>query len=178
LIRKEEEPEKDSGTSEKLPRESSPEEPSSLASSTPLIKAPLQVSRILMNLHDRVRIYQLVWSMPMDEAGRMLGIGCSIRGVCEQLYIPHPGIGYWPKKASNKPVAPPPPLLQVQVRETGKIVEGVALSHLSNRNSRQRRRSLAQNHLNGWERARCRILPNAKRMPWSSASGRGGQPGM
>ncbi len=37
---------------------------------------------------------------------------------------------------------------------------------------------LRKNHLNKWERARCRILPNASRMPWSSASGRGGQPGM
>ena len=37
---------------------------------------------------------------------------------------------------------------------------------------------LRKNHWKGWERARCRILPNARRMPWSSASGRGGQPAM
>jgi hypothetical protein len=123
-IQKSENPEINSGTCEKLPRESSPEGSSFLASATPLIKVPLQVSRILMNRHDRVRIYQLVWSIPMDKAGKILGIGQSIRRVCEDLYIPHPGKGYWSKKASNKPIAPPPPLLPVQVRETGKIVEG------------------------------------------------------
>jgi hypothetical protein len=77
-----------------------------------------------MNRHDRVRIYQLVWSMPMYKAGRMLGIEQSIWSACEELYIPHPEKGYWQKKVSNKPVSPPPPLLPVQVRETGKIVEG------------------------------------------------------
>ena len=120
MIQKSGEPEINSGTCEKLSPGNSPEVPSFLASSTP----PLQVSRILMNRHDRVRIYQLVWSMPMDKAGRMLGIGQSIWRVCEELYIPHPEKGYWQKKVSNKPVAPPPPLLPVQVRETGKIVEG------------------------------------------------------
>lgn len=33
-------------------------------------------------------------------------------------------------------------------------------------------------HLCGWEPMRCCSWPNASRIPWSSASGRGGHPGM
>jgi hypothetical protein len=86
-------------------------------------RKPIQVSRLLMSRYDRQRIYQSVWSMPRDQAGRALGINANIWNVCKGLHIPCPPHGYWQKVAANKPVNPPPQLPPVQIAETGRWVD-------------------------------------------------------
>ena len=82
----------------------------------------LQISRLLASRYDRAKIYRIVWSMPGYRAGQILGIK-DISHVCDRHHIPYPPKQYWQELAANKPVDPAPPLLPVQVAETGRIIE-------------------------------------------------------
>ena len=78
---------------------------------------PLTVSRILISRYDRQDLYDRIWSVPMFELAKELGISdCSLSERCKRLCIPVPGQGYWQKKRANKPIEPRPPLPKVQIR--------------------------------------------------------------
>ena len=58
----------------------------------------------------REELYDLVWSLPMTEVAKRLGVsGSYMARVCTQLSVPRPKLGYWAKHAVGK--APPKPAL-------------------------------------------------------------------
>jgi hypothetical protein len=58
----------------------------------------------------REELYELVWSQPMTEVAKRLGVsGSYMARVCTQLAVPRPQLGYWAKHAVGK--APPKPPL-------------------------------------------------------------------
>lgn len=58
----------------------------------------------------REELYQLVWSQPMTEVAKSLGVsGSYMARVCTHLSIPRPNLGYWAKHAVGK-ATPRPPL--------------------------------------------------------------------
>ena len=58
----------------------------------------------------REQLYELVWSLPMTEVAKRLGVsGSYMARVCTQLSVPRPKLGYWAKHAVGK--APPKPAL-------------------------------------------------------------------
>lgn len=58
----------------------------------------------------REELYELVWSQPMTEVAKSLGVsGSYMARVCTHLSVPRPNLGYWAKHAVGK--APPRPHL-------------------------------------------------------------------
>lgn len=60
----------------------------------------------------REELYELVWSQPMTEVAKRLGVsGSYMARVCSHLSVPRPMLGYWAKqavgKAPSKPALPP-----------------------------------------------------------------------
>lgn len=58
----------------------------------------------------REELYELVWSKPMTEVAKSLGVsGSYMARVCTHLSVPRPNLGYWAKHAVGK-TPPRPPL--------------------------------------------------------------------
>jgi transglutaminase/protease-like cytokinesis protein 3 len=61
--------------------------------------------------YDRKELYKRVWTMPVLTVASLYGVSnFAIAKACKKLNIPVPGLGYWAKKAANRPVKPRPPL--------------------------------------------------------------------
>jgi hypothetical protein len=74
-----------------------------------------QVSPVLMARYDREKLYEEVWSLPMQQVARGYGVSdVAIGKTCRNLYIPVPGRGYWAKRAAHQPIEPRPPLPVIQ----------------------------------------------------------------
>lgn len=74
------------------------------------------VSRILLARYNREKLYEKVWTMPLQRVAEEYGMSHSAMGwICKSLHIPAPGEGYWQKRAANKPLSPRPPLPEVQI---------------------------------------------------------------
>jgi len=51
----------------------------------------------------REELYELVWSKPMTEVAKSLGVsGSYMARVCTHLSVPRPNLGYWAKHAVGK----------------------------------------------------------------------------
>ena len=88
----------------------------------------LPVSPGLFYRYDREEIYKKVWEMPLDQVAKEYGLTFdTFRKTCERLWIPIPRRAYFAMKAANKPVAPAPPLPEVQVLRTKKPSAGPRL---------------------------------------------------
>lgn len=88
------------------------------ALSKPLLAAPDEnIRRSGGTMKERVlsrqELYDLVWSTPIAAVAKDLAISdVGLAKICRRHGIPHPGRGYWAKKAAGKPVRPAklPPL--------------------------------------------------------------------
>lgn len=70
--------------------------------STAVTHPQVEPSRIPWN---RVDLYNEVWSQPLVRLSQKYGISDVRLGkVCRRLEIPHPGRGYWAKKAVGQPM--------------------------------------------------------------------------
>jgi hypothetical protein len=82
----------------------------------PAIEEPPRVSRRLLARYDREELYEKVWTLTMQKVAKEYGVSDGTLGItCKKLHVPVPGVGYWNKKAANKPVDPRPPLPQFVV---------------------------------------------------------------
>jgi hypothetical protein len=67
--------------------------------------------RILASRYDRKKIYEEIWSEPIQHVAKKYNISdVGLAKVCRKLNIPRPGRGYWAIKAAGKPVPSKPPL--------------------------------------------------------------------
>jgi hypothetical protein len=58
---------------------------------------------------NRVELYKEVWNQPLVKLSRKYGISDVRLGkVCRRLKIPHPGRGYWAKRAVGQHIAQTP----------------------------------------------------------------------
>ena len=77
----------------------------------PAFEEPPQVSRRLLARYDREELYEKVWTLTMQKVAKEYGVSDGTLGItCKKLHVPVPGVGYWNKKAANKPVDPRPPI--------------------------------------------------------------------
>jgi hypothetical protein len=61
--------------------------------------------RSLASRYDREKIYEEIWSEPIQHVAKRYGISdVGLAKVCRKLNIPRPGRGYWAKKAAGKTV--------------------------------------------------------------------------
>jgi hypothetical protein len=82
---------------------------------------PLPVSPELFSRYDRGEIYEKVWKMPIDDVAKGYSITeFTFRRTCGRLWIPLPSRRYMERKAAGQPVAPQPPLPEVQVQRRTK----------------------------------------------------------
>jgi len=73
--------------------------------------------------YDREKLYEQVWKVPMRTLAKEYGVSdVALAKACRKLHVPHPGRGYWEKKAANKPVEDRPPLPPVEGTSTGQNV--------------------------------------------------------
>jgi hypothetical protein len=83
----------------------------------PAFEEPPQVSSLLMARYSREELYEKVWTLTMQIVAKEYGVsGGTLGRTCRELHVPVPGVGYWNKKAANRPVAPRPPLPVIRVR--------------------------------------------------------------
>jgi ankyrin repeat protein len=69
------------------------------------------ILRDLMRRYDRQKIYDEIWSEPMQHVAKRYGMSdVGFAKICKKLQIPRPGLGYWAKKAAGKPVPNQPAL--------------------------------------------------------------------
>jgi hypothetical protein len=74
------------------------------------IKATRQ-AYVLASRYNRERLYEEVWSEPVTVVAKKYGLlDVGLAKICKKLNIPRPGLGYWAKKATARPVGKPPPL--------------------------------------------------------------------
>src|SRR5262249_3148828 len=67
--------------------------------------------RELVSKYDREKIYEEIWSEPIQRVAKRYEISnVGIGKICRKLNTPGPGCGYWAKGAEGKPVAEQPPL--------------------------------------------------------------------
>jgi len=72
--------------------------------------------RTLASKYDRKKIYDEIWSEPIQHVAKRYNISdVGLAKVCRKLNIPRPGRGYWAIKAAGKPVPTQPPLPQLLV---------------------------------------------------------------
>jgi len=77
---------------------------------------PKSVSALLMSRYDREKLFQEVWSMPLNQVGALYGVcDTTIFIRCKNLHIPTPGPEYWQNKELGKPLPERPPLPPVAV---------------------------------------------------------------
>ena len=75
------------------------------ASTTEYISPPVPLSAESTTYWNRVDLYNGVWSQPLVKLSRKYGISDVRLGkVCRKLKIPHPGRGFWAKRAVGQPV--------------------------------------------------------------------------
>src|ERR1035437_8380867 len=61
------------------------------------------VSRLPLARYNREKLYEKVWTMPLQRVAEEYGMSRSAMGwTCKSLHIPAPGEGYWQKRAANK----------------------------------------------------------------------------
>lgn len=69
------------------------------------------ILRDLMRRYDRQKIYDEIWSEPMQHVAKRYGMSdVGFAKICKKLKLPRPGLGYWAKKAAGKPVPKQPAL--------------------------------------------------------------------
>jgi len=67
--------------------------------------------RDLASKYDRDKIYDEIWSEPIQHVARRYGMSdVGLAKICKKLEIPRPGLGYWAKKVAGKPIPERPPL--------------------------------------------------------------------
>lgn len=67
--------------------------------------------RDLASRYDRVKIYEEIWSEPIQHVARRYSMSdVGLAKICRKLNIPRPGRGYWAIKAAGKPIPRQPPL--------------------------------------------------------------------
>jgi hypothetical protein len=77
-------------------------------------QGPFAVSRRLLARYNREELHEKVWTMPLHKVAEEYGVSRSTMvETCKRLHIPVPGVGYWSKKAANKPVPAKLPLPEV-----------------------------------------------------------------
>jgi hypothetical protein len=65
----------------------------------------------LMARYDREKLYQQVWSQPVQKVAKEYGMSnVALAKICRKLRVPLPGRGYWAKLAAGKTVALRPSL--------------------------------------------------------------------
>ncbi len=70
---------------------------------------------------DRLTLYELVWSQPIDKLARKFGLSdVGLAKICKRLNVPRPGRGYWVKIAHGKPLTRPP-LLPVKAGQPTEV---------------------------------------------------------
>jgi hypothetical protein len=82
------------------------------------------VSRKLLARYNREELYEKVWKMPLRKVAEEYGMSHSAMcDTCKRLHIPAPGIGFWSKKAANKPLPVRPRLPDAvdPIRENGPV---------------------------------------------------------
>lgn len=77
----------------------------------------LYVSALLMSRHNRQKLYEEVWSMPLGQVSALYGVtDTSIFYRCKNLHIPTPGPEYWQKKELGRVLPDRPALPAVIVK--------------------------------------------------------------
>jgi ankyrin repeat protein len=76
------------------------------------------ILRDLMRRYDRQKIYDEIWSEPMQHVAKRYGMSdVGFAKICKKLQIPRPGLGYWAKKAAGKPVPKQPALQEAHTQD-------------------------------------------------------------
>jgi hypothetical protein len=87
------------------------------------LSRPEFISATPNSRYDREKLYEQVWKVPMRTLAKEYGVSdVALAKACRKLHVPHPGRGYWEKKAANKPVEDRPPLPPVEGTSTGQNV--------------------------------------------------------
>lgn len=80
------------------------------------------VLRSLAARYDRQKIYDEIWSEPIQHVAKRYGMSdVGFAKVCKKLRIPLPGLGYWAKKAAGKPVPNQPALTELLTNGDQKV---------------------------------------------------------
>jgi hypothetical protein len=70
----------------------------------------------LASRYDREKIYQEIWSEPIQHVAKRYNISdVGLAKVCRKLSIPRPGRGYWAIKAAGKTTPKRPPLPNLSI---------------------------------------------------------------
>ena len=100
---------------------------------------PCAVSRRLLARYNREQLYEKVWMMPLWRVAEEYRVSRTrIVETCKSLHIPVPGVGYWGKKAANKPLPVKSPLPEIlglmgpigpaEISRTGAVPESHTVS--------------------------------------------------
>jgi len=85
-------------------------------SESPTAESMPRVSAELLCTHDREKLYDEVWSMPMFVLAKQYGLSDETLGRrCRKLHLPLPAPGHWRRLESGSPVQSRPPLPEIQI---------------------------------------------------------------
>lgn len=74
------------------------------------------ISANLNRVHDREKLYEEVWSMPISRFADKYGVSAvTVRRRCRQLHVPVPALGHWRRLETGLPVQQRPPLPNIQI---------------------------------------------------------------